>query len=236
MSAPAPMGRARDDLPTRKGQLMRALTHPTRPQPLRNVPRPCDPGDRHDLAERMQQRPPAWRHFAVAVNLDWSDNGLRKADARAGELDQVLRPFHARGQPAQDFLFELVERCQARMRLAGEIDPGAPHLVERARCCAYHAGQILDRLELAELHARKRLAHCDFQIIGINRPQQPAGQTRGELTHGENLHAAFSSARRLDARHVPGEPGVDYDGAPQAHNLYPGTDSMSELLPCFNRG
>ena len=183
-----------------------------RPQPLRNVPRACDPGHRHDPAERLQQRPPARRHLAVAVNLDRPDNGLRKADARAGEHDQVLRPFHARGQPAQDFLFQVVERSQARMRLAGEIGPGAPYLIERARSGAHHAGEVLDRLELAELHSRKRLAHCDFQIIGIDRPQQPAGQTRRELTHGENLHAALAPARCLDARHVPGELGVYYDG------------------------
>ena len=37
-------------------------------------------------------------------------------------------------------------------------------------------GKFLIGSRLAELHTRKRLAHGDFQIIGINRPQQPADQ------------------------------------------------------------
>ena len=65
------------------------------------------------------------------------------------------------------------------------------------------------------MHARERLAHRDFQIVRIDRAQQPAGQARGELTHGENLHAVVTGPRGLHAHHVPGEPGVDYDGAPQ---------------------
>ena len=88
----------------------------------------------------MQQRPPARRHLAVTVNLNGPDHSLRKAYAGAGELDQVLRPLHACGQPAQDFLFKLMKRGQARMRLAGEIEPGAPYLIERARSGAHHAG------------------------------------------------------------------------------------------------
>ena len=123
------------------------------------------------------------------MNLDRPQHGLGKGDAGTGKLNQVLRPFHAGRQPAQDFLFEFVERLQARMSFAGEIDSGVPDLVERADRGAHHAGQLLDRFELAELHFRERLAHRDFQIVGINRPQQSARQARSELPHGQDLHA-----------------------------------------------
>ena len=191
------------------------------PYPVGDVPRARHPRERNDLAQRGEQRPPARRHLAVAVDLDRTQHGFRKADARARELDQILRPLHGRRQPAQHFLFELAQRLQPRMRFAREIDSGIPYLFERAHRGAHHAGERLDRLELAELHRGKRIAHGDFQIVGIDRAQQPAGKPRGELAHGENLHAALAGTRGLHPRHVAGEAGVDDDGAAQRHEMRP---------------
>ena len=201
------------------------------PYPVGDVPRARHPRERNDLAQRGEQRPPARRHLAVAVDLDRTQHGFRKADARARELDQILRPLHGRRQPAQHFLFELAQRLQPRMRFAREIDSGIPYLFERAHRGAHHAGERLDRLELAELHRGKRIAHGDFQIVGIDRAQQPAGKPRGELAHGENLHAALAGTRGMHARHVPGEPGVYDDGAAQRHEMQPSPTEKRQAVP-----
>ena len=68
--------------------------------PIRNMPRSRHPCNRNDFAQGMKQRSPARRHLAVALDLDGSEHRFREADARTGQLDQVLRPFHARRQPA----------------------------------------------------------------------------------------------------------------------------------------
>jgi hypothetical protein len=59
-------------------------------------------------------------------------------------------------------------------------------------------------------------------MVGIDRPQEAAGKARGELTHGEDLHAIFARARSINPCHVSGELGVHYDGTAQfRHSPYP---------------
>jgi hypothetical protein len=179
--------------------------------PVRNVPRAGNPGDRNDLTQPAEQRPPTRRHFAMAVNLDRTSTAFAWAmRARVGPDLAAVSCAVAAGPRL--LLRDCAAIGQARVLLAGEIDSRIPNLFEGADRGAHHAGQVLDRFHFTELDARKRLAHGNFQIVGINRPQQPAGQSRGELTHGENLHPILAGARGMNTCHVPGEFRVHYDG------------------------
>jgi hypothetical protein len=44
-----------------------------------------------------------------------------------------------------------------------------------------------------------------------------AGETAGELSHGHDLHAIGTAPRSSDTDHVPGQFGVDDDGAARDH-------------------
>ena len=78
--------------------------------------------------------------------------------------------------------------------------------------------KVLDHVELAQARTCQSRSHRLLKILRIDRPQEPAGKTRGELPHCHHLHAVGAIPGGFDPDHVPGQLGVNDDGAARCHS------------------
>ena len=56
-----------------------------------------------------------------------------------------------------------------------------------------------------------------MKFLGINRLQEAAGETTGELAHGHDLHAIGPAAGGVHPEHVAGQFCVNNFGAARSH-------------------
>ena len=101
------------------------------------------------------------------------------------------------------------------------------NFVERADGGPHHAGKVLDDVELAEARARQGRLNRLLERLRIDRLQEPASETAGQLPHGHDLHAVCSAPGGVDTDHVPGQCGVNDDGAACCHFVPPGRQYTS---------
>ena len=80
----------------------------------------------------------------------------------------------------------------------GEIDAGAPRLVQGVGRGRDHPGEELDAFQLAERDRRQDGLDRAAQALVIDSPSEPAGEANRQLLERHDLEALLAVARGLE--------------------------------------
>ena len=89
-----------------------------------------------------------------------------------------------------------------------EVDVRAPCLVQGIDGRGDHSGQILDRVELAELGRRKGLLNGSSQLFVVHRSAHPPSHPGGEMFERHDLETLASFLSGAESKPASGHAAV----------------------------
>ena len=119
-------------------------------------------------------------------------------DATACEFDQIAGSLHRRRQHTKHFVFESAQCRKPTIRRRREVDARAPDFVERADGGPRHSGKSLDHVELTQARTCQSGLNRLLEPLRIDGLQEPTREARGELSHGQHLHAVRALPRGVE--------------------------------------
>ena len=173
----------------------------------------------------------------MPMNFDRANHCRRVMDAAACEFDQIQGSLHRRGQHTKHFIFESAQRRKPRIGRRREVDAGAPDFIERADGGPPHSGKSFDRVELTQARTCQSGLNRLLEPLGIDGLEEPARETRGELPHGQHLHAVRALPGGVDSEQVSRQFGMNDNGVTrsQFHPRPQNTRSIPRPAPRTSR-
>ena len=92
-----------------------------------------------------------------------------------------------------------------------KVDVRPPSLVQGIDGRGDHSGQVLDRVEFAELGRRQRLLNDPAQLFVVHRSAHSPSHSGGEMFERHDLEAVTPFVSRAESKLAGGHPAVGYD-------------------------